>query len=457
MHDAQRPGSVIKNRYRILAVLGQGGSGITYEAADQVTGYHMALKELSLKGLSEWKKLELFEREAQVLEGLNHPAIPKYVDYFQVDTECDRYFYIVQELAKGQSLADRIAAGERFSEVETRRIAIEILQVLQYLHSLNPPIIHRDIKPQNIIRGDDGHIFLVDFGAVQSVYRNTIAFGSTVVGTFGYMAPEQFRGQAYPTTDLYGLGATLINLLTHQNPADLPQKRLKMDVRAAVNGSEEFTNWLEGLIEPLVEERFESASTALLALTRPELSTIKAITQRPAGSLIQLNYGRRHLSLKIPSTGLKKAAARGHVTLAVVWNAIAWFVGLAILPFFPLATTVVFFVPFWAVGLAIVWRTLWSSFEQIALEIGQDRFTLKRQLPFWQQVHQGRVDDLERVVLETIFLRNDHPVKTLALREGVHSHQFGTTLSLAEKEWLEDKLDSFIQEQKRSRGLTIGH
>lgn len=452
MHDAQRPGSVIKNRYRILEVLGQGGSSITYEAADRVMGHHVALKELSLKGLSDWKKLELFEREAQVLEGLDHPAIPKYVDYFQVDTESNLYFYIVQELAKGQSLADRVAAGERFSEAETRRIAIEILQVLQYLHSLNPPIIHRDIKPQNIIRGDDGRIFLVDFGAVQSVYRHTIAFGSTVVGTFGYMAPEQFRGQAYPTTDLYGLGATLINLLTHQNPADLPQKRLKMDFHAAVNGSEDFIHWLDSLIEPLVEERFESASTALLALTQPALSPIKAITQRPAGSLIQLNYGRRHLSLKIPPIGLKKAAARGHVTLAVVWNAIAWFVGLAVLPFFPLAAAVVFFVPFWAVGLAIIWRTLWTSFEQIALEIDQDRFTLKRQLPFWQQVHQGRVKDLERVVLETIFLRNDHPVKTLALREGVYSHQFGTTLSLAEKEWLEEKLDNFIQEQKRARG-----
>ncbi|MEM8807348.1 MAG: serine/threonine-protein kinase, partial [Cyanobacteria bacterium P01_G01_bin.38] len=181
---------------------------------------------------------------AQVLASLNHPSIPKYIDYFQIETADNCFFYIVQEVAEGKSLAELVAAGERFSEAEARRVAIEILKVLQYLHGLNPPIIHRDIKPQNIIRHEDGRIFLVDFGAVQMVYRNTMAFGSTVVGTYGYMAPEQFRGQAYPATDLYGLGATLLNLLTHQNPGDLPQHRLHYDFRAYVTVSDEFADWL---------------------------------------------------------------------------------------------------------------------------------------------------------------------------------------------------------------------
>ncbi|MFG6104292.1 serine/threonine-protein kinase [Leptothoe sp. EHU-05/26/07-4] len=447
MHNAQPNNSVIKNRYRILDVLGQGGSSITYEAEDRVTGHHVALKELSLKGLSDWKKLELFEREAQVLEGLNHPGIPKYVDYFQVDTDCDHYFYIVQELAKGQSISDLVIAGARFSEADTRHIAIEILQILEYLHSLSPPIIHRDIKPQNIIRGHDDRIFLVDFGAVQSVYRNTIAFGSTVVGTFGYMAPEQFRGHAYPTTDLYGLGATLINLLTHQNPADLPQTRLKMDFRGVVNVSEAFANWLEGLIEPLAEERFESARTARLALTRPRLTATKGL-QYPAGSDIQLTYGRHHLFLNIPPTGLRRAAFRGHFNVALAWNSIAWFVGLAILPVFSLGAAVIFFVPFWAIGLGLAWRAFWTALEHVTLDISQERFTLKRKMLICKSVHQGHVATLERVTLETILLSNDQPVKTLALREGVYSHQFGISLSIAEKEWLQETLDNFIQRQK---------
>ena len=86
MHEAQPQGALIQARYTILDVLGQGGSGLTYRAEDTVTGRSVALKELSLKGLSDWKKLELFEREALVLKSLDHPAIPQYIDYFQVDT-----------------------------------------------------------------------------------------------------------------------------------------------------------------------------------------------------------------------------------------------------------------------------------------------------------------------------------------------------------------------------------
>ncbi|MEM1279001.1 MAG: serine/threonine-protein kinase [Cyanobacteria bacterium P01_H01_bin.152] len=256
MHEPQSIGTLVQARYKIMDILGRGGSGITYRAEDAFTGRQVALKELSLKGLSDWKQLELFEREARVLEDLAHPAIPNYVDYFQVDTADNRLFYIAQEIAEGRSLAELIAAGERFSETEVERIAAEVLEVLQYLHGLNPPIIHRDIKPQNIIRSADGRIYLVDFGAVQMAYREATAFGSTVVGTYGYMAPEQFRGQAYPTTDLYGLGATLLNLLTHQNPGDLPQQRLRIDFRQVVTVSEPFAAWLDGLLEPLLEERF---------------------------------------------------------------------------------------------------------------------------------------------------------------------------------------------------------
>ncbi len=152
------------------------------------------------------------------------------------------------------------------------------MPILQYLHELNPPIIHRDIKPQNIIQRDDGHIFLVDFGAVQSVYRHTVAFGSTVVGTYGYMAPEQFQGQACPATDLYGLGATLLNLLTHSSPSELPKKRLKCDFRPYVTVSPVFADWLDRLLEPLAEDRFDSARGAIAALSSHALARASHIS-----------------------------------------------------------------------------------------------------------------------------------------------------------------------------------
>ncbi|MEM9485662.1 MAG: hypothetical protein AAGA83_18450, partial [Cyanobacteria bacterium P01_F01_bin.116] len=123
---------------------------------------------------------------------------------------------------------------------------------------------------------------------------------------------------------------------------------------------------------------------------------------------------------------------------------------LTVLPFFPLAAGVVFFVPFWAVGFGIAWNTIWTIFEQIRLDIEQEQFIFKRRLFLWEIRQKGSLDDLERVVLETIFLRNDHPVKTIALREGVYSHQFGISLSLSEKEWLQEKLDSFIQSLKQN-------
>ena len=112
MYTRQAIGSIIQGRYHILSVLGHGGSGITYEAEDNQTNLRVALKELSLRNLSNWKKLELFEREAQILKNLDHPAIPSYRDYFQVDTASDRCFYIVQELADGNSLTELVAAGE---------------------------------------------------------------------------------------------------------------------------------------------------------------------------------------------------------------------------------------------------------------------------------------------------------------------------------------------------------
>ncbi|WP_366944788.1 protein kinase [Chamaesiphon sp. GL140_3_metabinner_50] len=143
-----------------------------------------------------------------------------------------------------------------------------MLIILQYLHHQSPPLIHRDLKPHNIIRDDNGRVFLVDFGAVQNVYNNTLLKGSTVAGTYGYMAPEQFRGAAVPASDLYGLGAIILYLLTHRSPADLPQERLKLNFRSHVNISHHFADWLETMLEPATSARFSSARIALSNLEK---------------------------------------------------------------------------------------------------------------------------------------------------------------------------------------------
>ena len=296
------------NRYSIQDKLGQGGSGITYIAIDQKNNQQVALKALSLTGLEDWKKIELFEREAKILQQLNHPAIPKYLDYFKIETEDDVYFYIVQQLAPGRSLAHFISEGWQPDETTIKNIAEQILEILVYLQQLTPPVIHRDLKPQNLIyQPNTGKLFLVDFGAVQDTYHHTV-MGSTVVGTYGYMAPEQYRGGATLSTDLYSLGCTLLFLLTGESPAELPQKKLKIDFRSHVNIKRDFANWIDKLIEPNIKNRFPKAEAALLVLQEKKFiedyqnnSIVK-----PRYSSIKIIKDQEKIIIDIPPTYQRK-------------------------------------------------------------------------------------------------------------------------------------------------------
>jgi serine/threonine protein kinase len=301
METLQESEKIIAERYRILGKLGQGGVGITYAAVDLNSDRKVALKALSLRLTTEWKKVELFEREAKTLSGLNHPGIPRYIDCFQVDTDQDRCFYIAQQLAPGKSLAQLIENGWKPSEAQVRHIASKVLEILVYLQSLLPATIHRDIKPQNIILQKNGRVFLVDFGAVQNTYHHTVSGGSTVVGTYGYMAPEQFRGKAVLSTDLYGLGTTLLFLLTQKFPSDLPRQKQKIKFRDRISISPEFADWLEKIVEPAIEDRFDSAKDALSALRgeKPSGITPEKMFKRSPQSRITLIDAKRWLFIKI--------------------------------------------------------------------------------------------------------------------------------------------------------------
>ena len=272
MADLHQAEDIIGSKYRILNCIAEGAFGTTYEAEEIHTYQRVAIKAVSLRQVTDWKVLELLEREARILASLDHPFIPNYVDYFQIDSESDRRFYLVQELVSGRSLAELVESGWHTTEEEVKEIALQVLNILEYLHELTPPVIHRDIKPQNIIRRPDGQVYLVDFGAVQDVYRNTIAKSGTFVGTVGYMPAEQYTGKAFFSSDLYALGATLLFLLTHRSPADLPEKRLKIDFRDRINVSPELAEWLDKILEPAVEDRFPSVAEAKAALDMSQIN-----------------------------------------------------------------------------------------------------------------------------------------------------------------------------------------
>ena len=214
-------------RYELIRKLGEGGFGETWLARDSMDDSMVAIKRLQMHRVNDWKAVELFEREAKILKHLSHPSIPKYLDWFEIQDEEDgTSFCLVQELARGQTLSELVNDGWCPTEEEAFDLAQKLLDVLIYLHERMPPVIHRDVKPQNVILGDDGNIFLVDFGSVRAAHDDGVG-GSTVVGTFGYMAPEQFRGRAVIQTDQYGLAATLLYVMTHMGAQRFPNRKVQ--------------------------------------------------------------------------------------------------------------------------------------------------------------------------------------------------------------------------------------
>ncbi len=324
-------GDVIRAKYYITKIIGKGGVGITY-GAEIIGGIQkVAIKVISLQYVDNFKILELFEREAKTLSQIDHPNIPKYIDYFQIDRPTHRLFYIVQQLAEGENFDDLIKEGWNPNENEVQQIAERLLETLSYLQQLVPPVIHRDIKPQNIIYNlalnfqDKGNLFLVDFGAVQDTYHDSLTGGSTIVGTYGYMAPEQFRGQSNLSTDLYGLGVTLIFLLTHQHPAELPQKKLKIDWRSQVKQGKldkHFATWLDSMIEPVIEERFRSAEEALAILRGEKVYTTynSQRKSRPEISKIVIKEIGNKLNIYIPQVLLRSSHSRFFLSAIIIWN-----------------------------------------------------------------------------------------------------------------------------------------
>jgi serine/threonine protein kinase len=299
----------LQNRYQLKSRLGANGGKQTWLAEDIDTHTEVTVKALYFGQGMEWQDLKLFEREAQTLKSLTHPNIPRYCDSFWLEKPEGNYFCLVQAYIPGVSLAQKVNSGWRLEEGELVRVATSILEILVYLHRQNPPVIHRDIKPNNLIWGEDNQVYLVDFGAVQaeiSAGRTT-----TVVGTYGYMPPEQFGGKTVPASDLYGLGTTLLFLLTGTNPADLPQEDLKIQFHDRVRIEQSLKKWLERMLEPSVEDRFQDADEALACLeTRNSLSTSETIdspSSERLDTLFQLERTPEQLNIEIPGRAFDRS------------------------------------------------------------------------------------------------------------------------------------------------------
>jgi outer membrane protein assembly factor BamB/tRNA A-37 threonylcarbamoyl transferase component Bud32 len=221
--DFLSPGERLQNRYEIRKFLSKGGMGAVYLARDirfPSVEKLVAVKEMISTirdSVTSRISLETFEREANILASLSHPAIPKVFDYFHQE----RRVYLVIEFIEGTDLESLLAEIDYpLPQEKVVDWAVQACDVLTYLHNHKPsPIVFRDMKPSNIMLRQDGHIVLIDFG-IAKVFQ--AGKRGTMIGTEGYSPPEQYRGIAEPRGDLYALGATLHHLLTKRDPRKEP-------------------------------------------------------------------------------------------------------------------------------------------------------------------------------------------------------------------------------------------
>jgi serine/threonine protein kinase len=218
------PHMLFMDRYYVLNEVGSGGFGSVYKAKDTRNGDTLvAIKEVNLTGMLARTRIEAtsnFEREAGLLSQLNHPNLPRLYEYFQRP----EHWYLVMDFIVGETLDEyqSKAPRQRLLLSDALDIGIQLCTVLHYLHSQQPPIIFRDLKPTNIIRAPKGQIYLIDFGIARYFKpgqpKDTMALGSP-----GYAAPEQYgKAQTTPRADIYSLGAVLHQLLTTRDPSEAP-------------------------------------------------------------------------------------------------------------------------------------------------------------------------------------------------------------------------------------------
>jgi len=257
-------------------VLGHNSIGgrVTYLAVNTKTQQPVVIKQFQFAQLgAKWGEYDAIEQEMKVLRRLKHPSIPRYLNFFQTAGG----FCMVQEYKDAESAAN----SRSFSPQEIKKVAISVLRILVYLQSRKPLVIHRDIKPENILIDGKMNVYLVDFGFAR-MGGGEVAASSVVKGSLGFMPPEQlFNRQLTEASDLYGLGATLICLLTGTKSADignLIDERYGIHFQHLVPPQERgWLNWLEKMVEPRPQDRYANAAEALAALKPLDVSRLPKV------------------------------------------------------------------------------------------------------------------------------------------------------------------------------------
>jgi serine/threonine protein kinase len=296
---------LLRDRYKVLKPINQGGFGKIYLAEDQATSAPdqsvttCVIKQLMAQKQESWSSLQLrrlFEQEAALLQRLgDHPQVPALIEAFRDETA----FYLVQQHLPGQDLLQELHQQGIFNERQVRRVLLGLLTVVQFIGDRG--IIHGDIKPENAIRTPEGKLVLIDFGLAGLYSSTEDSSSSALLLTPGYASPEQMRGGALtPASDLFSIGATGIHLLTGISPTRLWSEQgfswitnWQQYLSAAL--SPPFAAVLNQLLHLDLKQRYASAQQALQDLQVPSFSPTSTPPANPSTSPRRTSWVRRLL------------------------------------------------------------------------------------------------------------------------------------------------------------------
>ncbi len=255
--------SLLQNEYHFIRRLGKGTQGSVFLA--QKGERKVAIKQLNISSVKDWKQYDLFHREADTLRRLDISGIAKLIEVQEFLDIPEPRAFIVQEYIEGSPLQEFIAQGHRFQIGQIGDLLLQLLNIIEKLHKSDPPVIHRDIKPSNILLNyanecSTPEVHLIDFGAVAN--PQVKSGGSTVVGTYGYMAPEQLMGHACPASDIYSLAIVAVYLLSGVAPENLEIQDFQVIIDPHLEHlPHQITSFLRQMLAPKVEDRITDFDT----------------------------------------------------------------------------------------------------------------------------------------------------------------------------------------------------
>jgi len=432
-------------------------AGESPDAAARDGCREVVLKILDLSETSSWAAVDVFRREAEALRHLSHPAIPAYLGSFESETEGKLRLVLAMERIDGQDLEKIVNSGRKFSEAEVEDMMAQLCDVLAYLGSLRPPIVHRDINPRNIVLKADGTIVLVDFSGVQDAVRTALFPGATLVGTAGYIPLEQVGGRASHRSDLYGAAATAVFLLTGRNPAELPTRALKIDLTGIVELSAGLSTLLSSWLEPDVQARNLSAAKAASLLRGQAAPTVQgprsAETRSaseparvwgpeypknlPADSKVVIESTLEGSKIVLPPAGLK-GSPRSLRSFSTLWiGFVAFWTFMAVEMEAPVFFTL-FSLPFWGIGIYLAKTALGPALSTRELTVTGDKLSLRSTLLGIEKLSSWPLSDIGPAkCLPSKLQFQGMNAKELSIEAGTGHLRFGSGLSDRELLYLE--------------------